>query len=396
MNDTQAIRVMFVDDDPLILSGLRRQCRRMRPSWQVWFAESGQEALSLLAKAPVDIVVSDMRMPGMNGAEVLEVVRQRWPSMHRVILSGQTDQSSLLEHVGVIHRFLQKPCDMGQIVQAIEQSLKLRLELKASRLGAYVSRIKSLPVMTSVYRELMIAIESDESSVDIISKIVAKDMGLSVKVLQLVNSAFYCLPKRVESVTDAVHRIGLSNLKSLALIAKLFETLESGDRRNSHIAHLWSASTDIGAKAEMYAKAHNQQASTCADARLAGMLSMIGRVIMIACLPDVMAYTVELSNSTDTSLAECERKAFGVPQHVVGAYSLGIWAFADSITDAVLHQHKPSSITTLDLTHPAVYVHAARVSMKTTTLVDRISCDTAALARVGFNDSLTERLEKAA
>lgn len=228
----QAISVMFIDDDPLILNGLRRRCRRIRPEWDARYAESGEEALSQLTTRQADLVVSDMRMPGMNGAQVLEAVRQRWPATHRIILSGQTDQSSLLEHIGVIHRYLQKPCDVNQIIQSIEQSLKLRDELKASRFDACVSQIESLPVITPVYQELMTAIDDDETSVDDISNIVERDIGLTVKVLQLVNSAFYCLPRRVESVTDAVHRIGLSNLKSLALIAKLFETLESSDQRN--------------------------------------------------------------------------------------------------------------------------------------------------------------------
>ncbi len=396
MMEDQAIKVMFIDDDPLILNGLRRQCRLMRPNWVVYFAESGETALSLLEESPVDIVVCDMRMPNMTGAEVLDVVRQRWPSSHRVILSGQTEQSLLLKHIGVIHRFLQKPCEFGQIIESIEQSLKLRIELRTSKFDSCVSRIKSLPVMTSVYRELMDAIENDVSSIDVISDIVARDMGLSVKILQLVNSAFYCLPKRVESVTGAVHRIGLSNLKSLALIAKLFETLESGDRRNASLTNLWSASTDLGAKAEMYAKAHNQDAAVCAEARLAGMLSLIGRVIMVAYQPDMMADAINLSKDTGKALTDCERRVFGVAQHIVGAYSLGLWAFSNNITDTVFHQYKPSGITSLDLSHPALYVHAARASMNPTSLVDHVSCDTAAFECVGFNQSLAARMENAA
>lgn len=392
----QAISVMFIDDDPLILNGLRRRCRRIRPEWDARYAESGEDALSQLTSGQADLVVSDMRMPGMNGAQVLEAVRQRWPATHRIILSGQTDQSSLLEHIGVIHRYLQKPCDVNQIIQSIEQSLKLRDELKASRFDACVSQIESLPVMTPVYQELMAAIDDEETSVDDISKIVERDIGLTVKVLQLVNSAFYCLPRRVESVTDAVHRIGLSNLKSLALIAKLFETLESSDQRNKQLSQLWSASADIAAQAQMYAKALNQKSTVCADARLAGMLSLIGRAIMIAYKPDMMHQAIDLADSTGESLTECEREVFGVSQNIVGAYSLGIWAFDDRIIDAVHCQFNPSNLAGLTLAHPAVYTHAARSTSKATNLVDVVKPSIECLESVGFKHPQNDALENAA
>lgn len=394
--ESSPVRVLFVDDEPHILSGLRRQCRSARPGWHARFAESGSQAIRHLESEAADIVVSDMRMPVMNGAELLDIVRQRWPATHRIILSGQTDQSSLMEHVGAIHRFLQKPCGMDLIVESIEQSIRLGKELKESRLAGCVPEIESLPVLSEIYQELLDAVQNEDATVNDISAIVSRDIGLSVKVLQLVNSAFYCLPKRVESITDAVHRIGFVNLKSLVLVAKIFESLNSGDRRNAYLSHLWHASTDLGAQAEMYARVHGQPVAVCESARLAGTLSLIGRAILIAFRPEPWQRAMERAETDRISLAQAEADEFGVSQQTVGAYALGIWAFENKIVDAVLNQGSPAGVSDLSIAHPAVYVHAARSRQRATKLVERLEVDVAGMASIGFDLSLNPPLEGAA
>jgi len=66
--------ILFVDDEPVLLDGLRRSLRSMRNEWSITFAGSGEEALKVLEKAPFDVVVSDMRMPKMDGAQLLNEV----------------------------------------------------------------------------------------------------------------------------------------------------------------------------------------------------------------------------------------------------------------------------------------------------------------------------------
>ena len=354
------------------------------------------QAIQQLENVAADIVVSDMRMPGMNGAELLDVIRHRWPATHRIILSGQTDQLSLIEHIGAIHRFLQKPCDTSKIIESVEQSLRLGKELKESRLAGCVPEIESLPVMSSIYKDLLEALENEDTTVNEISAIVSQDIGLSVKVLQLVNSAFYCLPKRVESITDAVHRIGFVNLRSLVLVAKIFESLSSGDRRNAYLSQIWHESMELGAQAEMYARAHGQPISVCESARLAGTLALIGRAILIAFRSEPWQRAMERVENERISLSQAETDEFGVSQQAVGAYALGIWAFENRIVDAVLNQSRPVGVPDLSITHPAVYVHVARARQKATKLVERLEMDTTGMTSTGFDLSLNLPLEGAA
>lgn len=104
-------RILFVDDEPNILSGLKRMLRSMRKEFDLQFAGSGIEALDSMAVHESDIVVSDMRMPGMDGAELLDIIQERYPSAVRIMFTGQADQESVLRTVGVVHQFLTKPCD---------------------------------------------------------------------------------------------------------------------------------------------------------------------------------------------------------------------------------------------------------------------------------------------
>ncbi|HEY4481440.1 MAG TPA: response regulator, partial [Candidatus Brocadiaceae bacterium] len=84
--------IIFVDDELKVLQGLQRMLRSMRHEWDMKFATSGQKALDMLSKSPFDVIVTDMRMTGMDGAQLLREVMKRYPGVVRIILSGQTDQ----------------------------------------------------------------------------------------------------------------------------------------------------------------------------------------------------------------------------------------------------------------------------------------------------------------
>ena len=104
-------RILFVDDEENILQGLRRLLRPLRKEWEMRFASDGHTALKMLEESPCDVLVSDMRMPGMNGVRLLEEVRARYPDTIRIVLSGQADRETTLAAVGPAHQYLNKPCD---------------------------------------------------------------------------------------------------------------------------------------------------------------------------------------------------------------------------------------------------------------------------------------------
>lgn len=116
------IRILFVDDEPLLLDALRASLRRERRRWDMHFALGARGALEVIAQEPVDILVTDMRMPGMDGAALLEIVRERHPGTARIVLSGQTDEPGARRLVNLAHQCLAKPARPDEIRDVLERT----------------------------------------------------------------------------------------------------------------------------------------------------------------------------------------------------------------------------------------------------------------------------------
>jgi len=104
-------RIIFVDDEPRVLDGIRRFLYPMRREWDMSFACSGPQALEIMAHDPFDVIVTDVRMPGMDGTELLARVRDLHPGVVRIVLSGHSDRDLTLKAAVSAHKYLSKPCD---------------------------------------------------------------------------------------------------------------------------------------------------------------------------------------------------------------------------------------------------------------------------------------------
>ena len=138
-------RILFVDDEPRILEGLRRMLHGERDHWDLRFAGSGAAALAELAREPADVVVTDMRMPGMDGAELLARVATVAPDAIRIVLSGQTDDLASTRTVPVAHQFLTKPCQAQVLREVVERACALRELLASPGLRRLIKTVDTLP-----------------------------------------------------------------------------------------------------------------------------------------------------------------------------------------------------------------------------------------------------------
>lgn len=385
------LEVLFVDDEKLVLDGIRRQFRAQKNDWNMRFASSGTEALEMLEVQHADVVVSDMRMPGMSGATLLNQVRERWPETVRFILSGQTDQSELLQDIGCIHQYLQKPCDPQQLIQAINRTHSLIASVKSSKILCFTTGIQSLPIVSQVYLRLVDELNSDESNADTVSRIVQEDVGLSVKILQLVNSAFYGMPRQTVAVKDAIVLIGMKNLLDLVMSAQIFDTLSQAIETQEIVSKLWAKSSDIGALAKSSAKSAGLSQNMCDTACLAGVLSHIGRAILARTMPYEFSEMIKIAEEDGRPLRELEMEIFGIPQESVGAYALGIWGFSDQIVETVAMQESPSLSIVKDTNHPLAWVHLGRAQNRKSQYIDGITLQSSWLTRLGIDaNSLVE------
>lgn len=396
MTDGARLEVMFVDDEPQVVSGLRRQFHGKRKVWDVRTACSGDDAIAKLEERPADIVVSDMRMPGMSGATLLKQVRERWPSTVRLILSGQTDQAELLQDIGAIHQFLQKPCPPEQIEKAIDRTRELAMAVESAELRSVVSKLKSLPVISKTYTELLAALDDEECELETVSEIIERDVGLATKLLQMVNSAFFGLPRHVEQVKDAVSLVGLMNIRFLALTTRVFDALSSDDKSGTLIASLWEQSIRMGSRASDLAMENGQPREIADAARLAGTVSLIGRAVLIRHGLGQYRGVQRLAAEEGITLSEAETRNCRAPHSAIGAYALGLWAFNDNIVESVLRLECPSQSAVTTAEHPLAYAHMARASLPGSGLLDEVKCDTAWLESIGIDGGLAIKLERAA
>lgn len=126
--------LLIVDDEPKIYHALRRALHRER-DWKTLYADGGEAALKLLETESVDIVIADENMPGMNGTQLLGLVRQKYPDIIRMMLTGDARLDVVMNAVnrGEIYRFFTKPCDEAQLIISIRDALQMRVLKAESR-----------------------------------------------------------------------------------------------------------------------------------------------------------------------------------------------------------------------------------------------------------------------
>jgi len=385
MNDDTRTSVLFVDDEVRILDGLRRQFRSFRDEWDMRFALSGAEAIDLLLEHPAEVVISDMRMPGMDGAQLLSYVRENWPATTRIVLSGQTDQHELLHAVGSIHQFIQKPCEPDDIRRAVVRARELALAVESPELRALTAGVESLPVTHDTYKRLDEVMAREDSDAEDIAAVVATDVGLSAKLLQLVNSAFFGMPQKVTTVRKAVGLLGVNRIKAIAVGSHIVDSIGNEEAGASRIEELWRVSCDISAVAAREAEHAGAPQEVQDAARLAGMLSLIGRALCIRLIPNTYEKTLTLARDEGIPLTDAEQTVFGVDQQTVGAYALGLWAFDDEIVECVARQRDPDNATSdagdepIERPEALRFVHMARCRDYPSILVDNLANANASL-----------------
>lgn len=333
-------RLLFVDDEESILEGLRNLLRRQRHMWDMTFASSGEQALEILSREPVDVIVSDMRMPGMDGAALLKRVQDSSPGIVRIVLSGHAEREAIGRAMAVAHQFLSKPCDAEVLRETLSRTSVLQEHLNHGPVREAVGALDKLPSLPAAYRELTQALALADVNADRIAAIVERDSAMSVKVLQLVNSPYFGLSQKVVSIQQAVSCLGVDLLKGLALGAHVFGAMpvhgpDDGvlDRMQRH-----AQVTARIARRIVPDPARRDEAFT------AGMVHDIGQMVLAISRPDAFA---EMSREVEAGtgrLEDLERAAFGVTHAGIGAYLLGTWGLPLAVVEAVSFHQEPSSV----------------------------------------------------
>ncbi len=352
--------LLFVDDEPKVLDGLKRSLRPMREEWNMTFVASAAEAFKALEEAPIDVIVSDMRMPVMDGAQLLNEVRQRFPHVVRIVLSGHSDQECIYRSIAATHQYLNKPCETEELKATVIRACALRELLRDNSLRMLVTGMQRIPSQPTLYAQIRTEAESPTASIKLIGAIIGQDMGMTAKILQLVNSAYFGLRSPVSTVEQAVNLLGIDTIQALVLTVHVFSSCSPTHGSDFSIERLWQASTATGAIAREIAKVEQAPALIVEQSYTAGLLHDAGSLVFASNLFEQYMAVLRTAKANGIPVWEEERQKLGASHAEVGAYLLGLWGLGDPIVEAVAFHHRPSDCVA-GCFSPLTAVHIANV-----------------------------------
>jgi len=324
---------LIVDDEASVLRSLQRGLRRHFRDWELILEESAEGALKQLETKQPWIVISDKRMPGMDGVQLLAQVRQQVPLAVRVMISGETITSESLPAFGVAHLMLPKPFNMDDLISALQAARCLHELPVPFELREEIGCISSLPVLPSVYTELVQYLDSTpEPESRRIAEIISHDMAILSKILQMSNSAYFGFASPATSAKDAVVRLGHAMIKNLVLVAGIFKKEVNGNE--------------------------NLHSTLCAQAEeVSGIMVALANIMRLpppdADIHFIIGMLHNVGGLISGDLEEYSRNA------LISGYLLKLWGFDSETVRAVLHYANPQRSP--QLTPLMLRLHAATI-----------------------------------
>jgi HD-like signal output (HDOD) protein/CheY-like chemotaxis protein len=354
------MRILFVDDEEMVLRMLQLAVVSMKGQWDASYAHSGPEALELLSRQSFDLVVSDMRMPEMNGSQLLNAIFKLYPGIFRVILTGFVEQERVMEVVGTAHQFLAKPFQLEALKELLQRAgaLKQRLQNPATR--GIIAQTGCIPSVPDVYFKILDALQEADCPIERIADITASDPGLSSKLLQLVNSAFFGFASQSSSVREAVTLLGTGTIRSLALTCRLFSAFKVEPSGKFSLEQVWAHSSRVARAAEHIARLEHSDTSIVEQAFTAGLLHDLGKLVLANALRSEYLSLIHRADGEKSRLSDLEQAALGTTHADVGASLLQLWGLPAPLIEAVLCHECPGLLRSNGFT-AAIAVHVANV-----------------------------------
>lgn len=352
--------ILFVDQDLSLLQGLRRMLRKMRPAWTVALAHDAASAMALLRETPPDMVIAEIRMSGRDGISLLRKVKERDPSIIRLILSGYSDTEMSMRSLGVAHQVLCKPCEPDELIRVLSRAMALRDLLCDKGLQTLLGGIERVPSLPSFYLRMQEELDRPEPDLDRISETIEKDMGMTVKVLQLANSSFFGLSRRLSNAREAVVYLGTETLKAMVILYGVFSLFDEKMIARCRLTDFWEHSILVAKAAKALAEAEHCPRGLVNDTFAAGILHDMGKLIFAGHFQDTYLLALDLGKREALGEVEAEQGVFKATHAEVGAYLMGLWGLPQRVVEAVAFHHRPSECHHQEPS-PLTFVHAADV-----------------------------------
>lgn len=331
--------ILFVDDERKILKGLRRMLYPLSKEWDMFFVESGAEALETMQHNKINVVISDMRMPGMSGVQLLQTVQEHAPEVVRVMLTGEPDINTYREVMTVSHYFLWKPTSLKEFETLFSRIKHLDTILTNTTLVQLIGSVNSLPSLPILFTRLTTLLEQAETDCAQIAGLIKEDMAMAVQVLKLVNSSYVGLARTITTLEEAVAYLGTKTIHSLVLVQHLFSQCSKEEFQDFRLDQLWEHSFCVATLARKIASDTNNCPQTQDYAYIAGLLHDIGNLLLATQIPEDYRKIMENSELSNRPRSEVELEILGADHAAIGGYLTALWGLPRKITEAVTLHH---------------------------------------------------------
>ncbi|WP_350344016.1 HDOD domain-containing protein [Proteinivorax tanatarense] len=333
-------RVLLVDDEKQILRALSRVF--LESPYSIYTAESGEEALAILDEQKIDMIVSDMRMPYMNGYQLLNKVKVRHPNIIRLLLSGYSEENTILKALNenVAKTFIFKPWENEQLLLLVDKTFKVYESMENKDIAQFVNNIGTIPVLEGNHKSLLQALE-ESNNLEKISCIVKKDQAISAKILRIAQSSYYQKRDKTKAlkVEEAIEDIGAKNFKML--VDKTSTCDYCHEKHSEYIREIWTQSLISNKLVSRFYKTmmHKQPPSL---ALVAGALHNIGMLLMFKRYKMEYLSLFAESIKKRKTIEQKEVELFGISHGEIGSYLLDWWEFPHGVVEAAMYHHSPT------------------------------------------------------
>jgi putative nucleotidyltransferase with HDIG domain len=330
-------RILIADADPNAWNEFRQA---LGESWVVVGAASGGAAMTEAQKQPFDVAVANYDLAELDGAEFLNRLRIANPKTLRFIAAAEAQREKVVCHVLGGHQFLPVPYERATLKSSIERSLADDYGM-SQNMRELVARIRTFPTIPSLYIDVVNALKDPNATTEDIGTIIAKDMAMTTKLVQVLNSAYFGLPRTITDPTEAVGILGFETVKSLIMTVKLLSQYDKVKPVYFSIDNIWKHSTNVARSAKALALLETGDNEISGHAYTAGLMHDLGKVILAANFDDQYNGAHALARKNQVPLWEVEKDIFGASHGEIGAYLLRLWGMSSEVIRVAALHHQP-------------------------------------------------------
>ena len=299
-------------------------------------------AMGLVRQGGIDAVVVDLLLPGNAGMGLLRTLLESSPSTLRIGLTTGSERQTVQQAGAPVHQLLAKPCDPTVLKAILARAFAARELSGHDALQALVDKVTSLPVLPQIYIAVTDELKSEDPSLERVGEIVAKDMALTAKILQLANSAFFGLGRRITHPAEAAIFLGVETLKAMVLSLQVFAQFQHLKLTRFNVENLWTHSWATGVLARRLCEYEELSRTITDESFIAGLLHDVGKLVVASNFPQGMDDTMAQAEQNKLALWEQECRTWGVSHDEVGGYLLGRWGLPKGVVEAVAFHHRPA------------------------------------------------------